>query len=179
MAAGRIARASAMSAMGAGGEGRGPVARLATANHVARGANFRKSAARFVRAGYHLAVQLNFPYSGPMSAQISDISAARPRGRPWQPGQSGNPGGRPRVLANVQAQWRAHAEEALATILTILRDCEAPAGARISAARYIVDRAYGKPSSTPLNDDDAAEYDAEALRQRVESALAAAAAVIS
>ena len=64
----------------------------------------------------------------------------------FRPGQSGNPNGRPRVLADVQNAAREHSGEAIETLARIMRDPKAPAAARISAACALLDRGYGKPS---------------------------------
>lgn len=60
-------------------------------------------------------------------------------------GQSGNPGGRPRVIMAVRDQAQQHGEEAISVLASIMRDCEAPPSARISAASEILNRGYGRP----------------------------------
>jgi hypothetical protein len=60
-------------------------------------------------------------------------------------GQSGNPGGRPRVILAVRDQAQQHGEEAISVLASIMRDCEAPPSARISAASEILNRGYGRP----------------------------------
>ena len=64
----------------------------------------------------------------------------------FRPGQSGNPNGRPRVLADVQNAAREHSSEAIETLAGIMRDPKAPAAGRTSAACALLDRGYGKPS---------------------------------
>jgi hypothetical protein len=67
-----------------------------------------------------------------------------PRGRPFQPGQSGNPGGRPKALAEVRDLAREHTPEAIETLVTMMRgggDRE-----RIAAATALLDRAWGRPA---------------------------------
>ena len=59
-------------------------------------------------------------------------------------GQSGNPGGRPRVILAVRDQAQQHGEEAISVLASIMRDCEAPPSARISAASEILNRGYGR-----------------------------------
>ena len=66
----------------------------------------------------------------------------------FRPGQSGNPNGRPRVVADVQNAAREHSTEAIKTLAQIMCDPKAPAAARISAASALLDRGYGKPVQT-------------------------------
>ena len=66
----------------------------------------------------------------------------------FRPGQSGNPNGRPRILADVQQAARAHSADAIKTLSDIMNNPKAPAAARISAACALLDRGYGKPLQT-------------------------------
>jgi hypothetical protein len=68
------------------------------------------------------------------------------RGRPFQKGTSGNPGGRPRVLADVQGLARKRSPEAINTLAAIMDDKKAPPAARVAAANSLLDRGYGKPT---------------------------------
>ena len=63
---------------------------------------------------------------------------------PFQLGQSGNPGGRPKALKAVEEAARAHTEEAIATLAAICKNEDAPDAARIAAAVALLDRAWGK-----------------------------------
>jgi len=66
----------------------------------------------------------------------------------FKKGQSGNPNGRPKVVAEVRDLARQHTTTAINTLVEILGDKEEPAAARVSAASAILDRGYGKPSQT-------------------------------
>lgn len=64
----------------------------------------------------------------------------------WKPGQSGNPSGRPAVIAELRDLARAHTGEALETLCEVMRDKGAPPAARVAAVSHILDRGYGKPT---------------------------------
>ena len=68
------------------------------------------------------------------------------RGRPFQKGTSGNPGGRPRVLADVQELARERSPDAINTLAAIMDDQKAPPAARVAAANALLDRGCGKPT---------------------------------
>jgi hypothetical protein len=67
---------------------------------------------------------------------------------PFIKGKSGNPGGRPKVVGEVQALAREISEEAISALRDIIRDKKAPPAARCVAANSILDRGYGRPSQT-------------------------------
>jgi len=64
---------------------------------------------------------------------------------PFQPGQSGNPGGRPKALKEVEEAARSHTAEAISTLAAICNNNDAPDAARIAAATALLDRGWGKP----------------------------------
>jgi len=84
-----------------------------------------------------------------MRASITRFEQAMPRTAnrgSFQPGISSNPGGRPKVLADVQAAAQEHSVDAIRTLASIMNNAKAPAAARIAAASALLDRGYGKPS---------------------------------
>jgi len=66
-------------------------------------------------------------------------------GRPFKPGQSGNPSGRPKIPKEVVDAARAHTTRAIEVLSEILNDVTAKAKDRISAANALLDRGWGKP----------------------------------
>lgn len=68
------------------------------------------------------------------------------KGRPFPKGISGNPGGRPKVLGEVQELARQKSPKAINTLSNIMHDEKAPPAARVAAANALLDRGYGKPT---------------------------------
>src|SRR5262249_12966667 len=66
-------------------------------------------------------------------------------GRPFQKGQSGNPGGRPKEIAEVKELAREHMPAAIEALVSIMNNPKASDAARVSAATALLDRGYGKP----------------------------------
>jgi len=57
---------------------------------------------------------------------------------------SGNPNGRPRIVAEVRDLARRHTANAIAALVAIMQKGESDA-ARVSAANALLDRGYGRP----------------------------------
>ena len=61
---------------------------------------------------------------------------------PFEKGQSGNPGGRPKVVAEVKELARAHTGEAIETLVSIMTNPKSAPAARVSAANALLDRGH-------------------------------------
>lgn len=83
--------------------------------------------------------------SGKNAAESSMKTAKKAPGKPFQAGQSGNPGGRPRVPEEVKEAFRAASGDACRVLCEIVNDFSAKDSDRIRAAEVILDRAWGKP----------------------------------
>ncbi len=79
--------------------------------------------------------------------------------KPFKPGQSGNPGGRPKGLAKAARELLGNdPKRLLQVLLTIAEDEKATRNERINAAKEILDRGWGKaPSHAPVEDGDPLE----------------------
>jgi hypothetical protein len=75
--------------------------------------------------------------------------SAQPRGRPFEPGQSGNPGGRPKVIAELRELARQHTPAAIEELARLALKARSEA-VRVSAIRELLDRGYGKTTSLPV-----------------------------
>ena len=62
----------------------------------------------------------------------------------FRKGESGNPGGRPKVLGEVQELARQHAPSAIAELARLALKAKSET-ARIAAIRELLDRGHGRP----------------------------------
>jgi len=70
----------------------------------------------------------------------------RGAGKPFQPGQSGNPSGRPKIPEDVKQAFKEASMDACNTLISIANDKTAKDADRVRAAEAILDRAWGKPT---------------------------------
>ena len=74
-----------------------------------------------------------------------------PRGRPFRKGQSGNPGGRPKEVAEVRALARKHGQAAIKKLAALLKSKDERVV--LGALKELLDRGYGK-SAQPMTGGD-------------------------
>ena len=78
----------------------------------------------------------------------------KPHRGQFQPGQSGNSGGKPKAIIEVTAAARQRTLEAIETLTTIMRDKKASPSARVTAAVALLERGWGKaPQSISIKRD--------------------------
>ena len=104
----------------------------------------------------------------------------RGAGGRWLPGTSPNPGGRPRVVADIQDLARQYTETALKTLHHIAEKGKQES-ARVAAATALLDRGWGRPTQPLAGDPNAPpvgwsveDRERELAREREEKAAQAA-----
>lgn len=68
--------------------------------------------------------------------------------KPFKKGQSGNPGGRPKTDVHIRDLARAHTQEALETLVAVMRAADSPPTAKVAASSVIIDRGWGRAPQT-------------------------------
>ena len=76
---------------------------------------------------------------------MAKFGKGNPHGSRFKPGVSGNPGGKPKAIVEVQTLAREHSREAIEGLVRILRDEKTPPVAVVAAANALLDRAWGRP----------------------------------
>lgn len=75
------------------------------------------------------------------------------RGR-FRPGESGNPGGRPKVKGEIRELAQKHGPAALECLVALMKSKNQRVA--VAAAQAILDRAYGRPAQAIQLDGDLA-----------------------
>lgn len=83
----------------------------------------------------------------------------------WRPGESGNPGGRPKELGDLREIARKHTPEAIETLVSVMHNARATDQARVHAATALLDRGWGRPAQTINATIDANNVDIDARLQ--------------
>lgn len=63
-------------------------------------------------------------------------------------GNSANPGGRPRMPADLRQAFQTRTQDALDVLVSVMQDEDAKGADRVSAAKVILDRAWGRPAQS-------------------------------
>lgn len=93
----------------------------------------------------------DFSACSAMDAENSETTASEPktRGRPFRPGESGNPGGRPRAEIEVRELARQHGPAIIRRLLRLSRSKNERVA--VAACQVLLDRGYGRaPQSLEL-----------------------------
>jgi hypothetical protein len=69
------------------------------------------------------------------------------RGRPFEKGRSGNPGGRPKVAGELRELAREHTRKAINELARLGVKARSES-VRVAAIRELLDRGYGKPTQS-------------------------------
>lgn len=77
--------------------------------------------------------------------QMAENKAKSTKTHGFQPGQSGNPGGRPKMPEEFKELAKKYSLPALKVAISIMENPKEKASDRLRAVELIQDRAYGKP----------------------------------
>ena len=72
----------------------------------------------------------------------------------FRPGESGNPGGRPRAVAAIRDLVQAKGPDLVERLMTMALADETEDRVRIEAIKVLLDRGYGRPPQPITGEDD-------------------------
>lgn len=84
----------------------------------------------------------------------AENSKKAPRGKPFQPGKTGNPGGRPKLpedVKHVRELARQYTPQAVQALVDTLKD--GGWSAKVAAANVLLDRGWGKAEQPIVGDE--------------------------
>jgi len=79
-----------------------------------------------------------------MAENTPGTAKRRGPGRPFPKGTSGNPGGRPKAVAEVRELAQRHTATAIQTLVALMQGAKSES-ARVAAAQAVLDRGWGRP----------------------------------
>ena len=95
----------------------------------------------------------------PMFESRTGVIKRRAPSTAFKPGQSGNPGGRPKGLKDVVELARQHTPAAIEALARIVNSAKSPPAAVVAASVALLDRGWGKPlQSTEHSSRDGAPF---------------------
>ena len=95
----------------------------------------------------------------PMFESRTGVIKRRAPSTAFKPGQSGNPGGRPKGLKEVVELARQHTPAAIEALARVMNSAKSPPAAVVAASVALLDRGWGKPlQSTEHSSRDGAPF---------------------
>ncbi len=89
-----------------------------------------------------------------MAENSTGSAKKRGPGKPFQSGQSGNPGGRPKAVGYLRELAQRHADTAVNALVDIVQNSDKDS-ARVAAAQVLLDRGFGRvPAQEELQRED-------------------------
>jgi hypothetical protein len=88
-----------------------------------------------------------------MPASKTETRARKLPSNVWQPGQSGNPRGRPRAPFDIAAMCREHGPRCIEVAVALLDDQDSRI--RLGAVNALLDRGFGRPTQSITTPDGA------------------------
>lgn len=101
-------------------------------------------------------------------ANLTAQSSKKPRGKPFVKGQTGNPGGRPKLpedVKHVRELARQYTASAVAALVEVLESDSA--SGKVAAANALLDRGWGKPEQQITGAGEQGEHLFREIERRI------------